>query len=210
MDDGSTQSNSSEGLTPTSAAIRPITSSTSSNETQRLSNNGSDVHPVPPLVFPAQNGTHSSKGSRSTLIPSSVLSITSTALTKASDVLDLLKYSLGDPSPLQKLKRVASGPQLSTSLSKRHCSYSPTGMRNSGSMETTSRNCFQQNQSPFTLNYSSTTKQSGTKSDKGRMSYLPIEGPSQGITKQLSPQTVLELKARAEEARQVKERAENH
>ena len=85
----------------------------------------------------------------------------------------------------------------------------PTGMRSSGSMETTSKSLSWQSCSPSTRNCSSTMPQSGTKLDKDRTFSLPIEEPLQGTTKQSLPLMVLELRARAEEERCIRERAEN-
>ena len=53
------------------------------------------------------------------------------------------------------------------------------------------------------------TLQSGTRSDKDRTISLPIEKPSLGTMRQLLPQTALELKARMEDTKQLRERAEN-
>jgi len=53
------------------------------------------------------------------------------------------------------------------------------------------------------------TKQSDTKLDKGKISYSPIEENLPVIMKQLSPQTVLELKKQVREVKEVQERAAN-
>ena len=84
----------------TLVATKPETLLTSSNEIQSLSRDGSDVHLAPQQDSLPQNGMCSSKEKPSTSIPSSVLSITSAALTKALDVLDLLRSSLGDQNQL--------------------------------------------------------------------------------------------------------------
>ena len=106
---GLVKNNKSESPIRTLVATKPETLLTSSNKIQPLSRGGSDVHLARQQDSLPHNGMHSSKEKLLTLIPSSVLSITSTALMKASDVLDLLRSSLGDQNQLQKLKQVASG-----------------------------------------------------------------------------------------------------
>ena len=93
---GSVMKNVSGNQLRTSAATRPETSSTSSKETMPLSRDGSGAPLVPQQGSPVHSGMHSSKGKLSTSIPSSVLSSTSIVLTKASDVLGLLRSSLED------------------------------------------------------------------------------------------------------------------
>ena len=88
----------------TEVATKLRKSSTSFRETLSPSNDGSDAPLAPQLDSLHQNGMLSSKANQSTLIPSSALFITSTALTKASGVLELLKSSLEDQSQSRKLK----------------------------------------------------------------------------------------------------------
>ena len=88
----------------TEVATKLRKSSTSFRETLSPSNDGSDAPLAPRLDSLHQNGMLSSKANQSTLIPSSALFITSTALTKASGVLELLKSSLEDQSQSRKLK----------------------------------------------------------------------------------------------------------
>jgi hypothetical protein len=206
---GLAQNDESGDRTQTVVATKLETRSTSSKEIPLLSKNGLDVPPVPQQDFRAQNGTHSSKVRQLTSIPSSVLSTTSIALTKASDVLALLRSSLEDRSPPRKLKRVASGPLHSTLSSKQPRLSSPTVMMNSNSMENISRSCFQLNKSPSTQDYSNMTKRSDTRSDKDRISYSPTEENSPVITKPLSHQMASDLKEQVKEIREVRERAEN-
>ena len=97
---GLVKNNRSGSPIRTLVATKPKTLLTSSNEIQSLSRDGSDVHLAPQQDSLPQNGMRSLKEKPSTLIPSSVLSITSAALTKALDILDLLRSSLGDQNQL--------------------------------------------------------------------------------------------------------------
>ena len=206
---GSRKNNESERQIRTQVATVPEILSISSKETLPPSNSGLDVHRVLQQHSPVQNGTRSSKEKQSISIQSSVLSTTSTTLTKVSDVLDLLKFNLGDQNPQRKLKRAASGPLHSTSLSKQQRSCSPTGTTSLGNMETTWRNYSPPSLSQSILDCSSMTKQSDIKSDKAKTFYLPTEQSSPDITKPSSPQTVLELKDRVKEIKEVRKRAES-
>ena len=152
---------------------------------------------------------HSLKGRLSTSILSSVLSTTSIALTKASDVLDLLKSSLEDQNPRRRLKRVASGPLHSTSSPNQRHSSSPTATMSSDNMAITWKNSSPRNRSQSILSCSNTTKQLGIKSDKDKISSLPIGESSSGIMKPSSLQTVSQLKERVEEVEDLQEKAEN-
>src|ERR1700678_3933791 len=134
---GSTRNNELEEAVRTLVATKQKISSTYSKGIQPLSRNGLDVRRVPQPDSQAQSGMHSSRERQSISIPSSVLCTTSTALTKALGVLDLLRSSLEGQSQQRKLKRAASGPLRSIPLSKPHLSSSPTAMTNSGNMETT-------------------------------------------------------------------------
>src|ERR1700678_1043190 len=111
---GSARNSVLERTARTLAATKQGISSTYSKEIQPLSKNGLSVHRAPQPDPQAQNGTHSSKEKQLISIPSSVLCTTSTALTKSSDVLGLLRSSLEDQSQRQRLKQVASGPPHST------------------------------------------------------------------------------------------------
>ena len=164
---GSVQSSELESQMRTVAATRLGKSSKFCNKTLQPSKDGLDVPQVHQQGSQAQNGTHSLKESLSTSTPCSVLSITSTTLTRASDVLELLNSSLGDQNPPQELKRVASGPLPITSSSKRHCSSSHTDTMNSGSMEITSRSCSLQNQSPSIKSCSAMMQQLDTSVNLG-------------------------------------------
>ena len=206
---GSITNNESENLIQTPVATRPETSSTYSKETLSPSKDGSDAHQLHQPVSQARNGTHLLKEKQSTSIRSSVLSTTSTALTKVSDVLEILKYNLEDQKQPRRLKRVASGPLPSISLSKQPRSSSPIDMTNSDNTATTSKNCSRPNQLISIQSYSNTTKLSDIKSDKVKTSCLPIEQNSRDIMKPLSLQTELELKERIAEVKRVRERVEN-
>ena len=90
--------------TQTLVATRRETPSISSRETLQLSSDRLCVHQVLQQDSPVVNGMHLSRESQSTSISSSVLSTTSAALTKASDVLGLLRSSLESQSLQLKLK----------------------------------------------------------------------------------------------------------
>ena len=208
---GSVRRNDLESRLQTPVVSRPKILSTSSKETLLPSKggHGSGVPQVLQPDFPAQNGMRSSKERPSTLIPSSVLSTTSIALTKVSDVLDLLKSSLEDRSPRRRLKRAASGPLRSILSLKQLRSSSPTDTMSSGNMGTTWKNCSLPNQSPSIPSCSNMTKQLGTRLDKDKISSSLIKESSSGIMKPSSRQTVSELKERVEEVVDLQEKAEN-
>jgi hypothetical protein len=206
---GLAPSNESEDQSQTVVVTRPETSSKSSRETLLQSKGGSGVPLAPQQDSQAPSGMRSSRESQSILIPSSVLSITSTALTKASDVLDLLRSNLEGQSPRRKLKRAASGPLRSASSSKLLRSSSPTGTTSSGCTETTSRSSSLQSRPRSIQNYSNTMKPLDIKSVKVKTSCLPTEINSLATTKQSSPPMELELKERVREAKQIRERVKN-
>ena len=205
---GSVKKNALGNQLRTPAVTRPEIFSTSSKGTSLPLKDGLGAPRVLQQGSPARNGMLSSKEKQSTLIPSSVLSTTSIALTKASDVLGLLRSSLEDQNQRRKLKRAASGPLRSISSLKLQRSSSPTDTMNTDNMETTWKSFSPQSQSLSTLNCSNTMKQSGTRLDKDKTSSLPIEESSSGITKQSSLQMVSELKGRVEEVVELQEKAE--
>jgi hypothetical protein len=131
------------------------------------------------------------------------------SIDEVSDTLELLKYSLEDLNPPQKLKRVASGPQRSISSLKQLRFCSPIDMTNSGSMKTIWKNCSPQNQSQSTQSCSNTMRPSDTRSDRDKTFCLPTEDSPLVTTKQSLPQTVSDLRRRAKEAKEIQERAEN-
>ena len=142
-----------------------------------------------PAGFPSTEWDALIKGE---LTPSLALCTMSTALTKVSDVLELLKYSLDDQNPHRRLKQAASGPPPTTSLSKRWCSSSPINMMNCGSTATILRNYSQQSPSLSTEGCSAMMLQSDTKLGKDKAYSSPIQDNSVGTMRQLSPQMELE------------------
>ena len=206
---GSAWSNESENQMQTAAVIKPGTSLKCCNETQPLSRDGLDVQQAPQRDFQAQNGMHSSKESPLTLTLSSALYIMSTTLMKVSAVLELLKSSLGDQSLPRKLKQVASGPLPITLSSKRQCSSSPINMMNSDSMEIILKNSTQRSRSPFIQSYSAMTQQSGTKSGKGKIFYLPTENSLPNTTRPSSRQMELGLMEEIVKTKEVRGRMGN-
>jgi hypothetical protein len=200
---------SDPALVLTRAVTRQEIPSTSSKETLLLSKDGSSAHQVPQQVSQIQNGMHLLREKQSILTQSSLFSTTSTALTKASGVLDLLKSSLEGRSPRQRLKRAASRPQRSTSSSKLRRSFSPIATTSLDNMKITSKSFSQRNQPQSILNCSNTTKQLDTKSDRDRTSYLLTEDSLPATTKPLSRQTVSELREQLEEIREFQEKLES-
>ena len=206
---GLAQNNKLENPTLIQAVTRQEASSKSSRETPPLSKGGLGV--PQPLQLDSQPPSRMRSLKEKPLIStqSSVLCTTSTALMKVSDTLDLLKSSLGGLNPRQKLKRAASGPQHSTSLSKRPRSFSLIDTMNFDSTETIWRRSSPQNQQQCTQNCSNTTKPSDIKLGKAKISCLPTDNNSLDIMRPSSLQTVSELKDRVREAKGVQERAQS-